>query len=61
MADIRVLDDLADLSVDVFELVDSGLEVESLTAGHRAVAFAGGARSCGTGGGCWIIKGDGDV
>jgi hypothetical protein len=32
--DQRVALDLDDLSMDVFELADQGLEVESLTDGH---------------------------
>jgi hypothetical protein len=43
--DEKVLNfDVADLSLDVFELAGSGLEVESLTAGHGMPETAG---SCG--------------
>jgi Thiopeptide-type bacteriocin precursor len=38
--DQRVALDLDDLSMDVFELADQGLEVESLTAGHGMTEMA---------------------
>jgi hypothetical protein len=43
----RVALDLEDLPLDVFELADLGLEVESLTAGHGMAAMAG-SRESGT-------------
>jgi Thiopeptide-type bacteriocin precursor len=39
MADQRVALDLDDLPMDVFELGNQGLEVESLTAGHGITAM----------------------
>jgi hypothetical protein len=38
--------DLDELPTDRFELVDEGLEVESLTAGHRAPGIAAFLRCC---------------
>jgi hypothetical protein len=38
--DQRVALDLNDLSMDVFELADRGLAVESLTAGHGTIKWA---------------------
>jgi hypothetical protein len=38
--------DLDDLPTDRFELVNEGLEVESLTAGHRAPGIAAFLRCC---------------
>jgi hypothetical protein len=38
--DQRVALDLDDLPMDVFELVDQGLRVESLTAGHGMIQMA---------------------
>jgi thiazolylpeptide-type bacteriocin precursor len=43
----RAASDLNDLPVDVFELADQGLEVESLTAGHGIAKMA--ASCCLTG------------
>jgi hypothetical protein len=45
--DDRVPLDLEDLPLDVFELADLGLEVESLTAGHGMAGMAG-SREAGT-------------
>jgi hypothetical protein len=38
--------DLNDLPMDVFELADRGLTVESLTAGHGMTKFEGRADVC---------------
>jgi hypothetical protein len=38
--DLRVALDVDDLPMDVFELADQGLEVESLTASHGTTKMA---------------------
>jgi len=44
--DERVSLDLDDLPMDVFELADHGLVVESLTAGHGMTEMAASCCSC---------------
>jgi hypothetical protein len=44
--DQRVALDLDDLSMDVFELADQGLEVESLTDGHGTTKMGTSCGSC---------------
>jgi len=42
----KVTLDLDDLPMDVFELADQGLKVESLTAGHGMTQMAASCCSC---------------
>jgi hypothetical protein len=49
--DQRVAVDLDNLPIDVFELADQGLEVESLTAGHGITKMA----ASGPDGSCCIV------
>jgi len=44
----RVDFDLNDLPLDIFELADQGLEVESLTAGHGITRMAASCTLCGS-------------
>jgi len=61
---VKAIDfDVDSLPLDVFELAESGLEVESLTAGHGIPENAASQRMpfpscCGSGSGCGNIEDD---